>query len=258
MFKESPLELLVHKLETHTRLGEDDRRALLTLPYRLKTLEAERFILSEGEVPRFSAVLIYGFAFRQKVASDGSRQIVSLHMPGDPVDFQSLFLDISDHDIRTLTDVMIATVPRAEIQRLVRTYPAISEAIIAHLLIEASISREWILNVGRRDATTALAHVLCEWAVRFAAQGLASDDGYELPMSMDQLADVLGLTPVHVSRTMKTLVTKGLIMRDKRHISFADWTKVCEVGDFNGLYLHLQAGHADLREPRPRTLSACR
>jgi CRP-like cAMP-binding protein len=108
------------------------------------------------------------------------------------------------------------------------------------LLVDASIFREWILNVGRRDARTRLAHVLCEFSIRLEAQGLADENGYELPMTQEQLADVLGLTPVHVNRTIMALEAEGFIARDKRRLRFPDWRKMRDVADFNQRYLHLE------------------
>jgi CRP-like cAMP-binding protein len=193
----------------------------------------------EGEQPDACGVLVSGFAYRQKLTSDGARQILALHIPGEPLDFQNLFLDEADHNVQMLTRGEMAVVPREELQALVRSRSTIGHAILVTILVEASIFREWIVNVGRRDARTRLAHVLCEFGARLEAQGLAEDYGYQLPMTQEQLADVLGLTPVHVNRTIKSLEAEGLIARKGRNISFPNWHKLQEAGDFNNRYLHL-------------------
>jgi CRP-like cAMP-binding protein len=131
-------------------------------------------------------------------------------------------------------------VPRTEIQELAQSRPAIGHAILVKILVEASIFREWVLNVGRRDSRTRMAHLLCELAVRLDAEGLTRDYGYELPMTQEQLADSVGLTPVHVNRTLKALEAEGLITRTKRNIGFPDWHRLRTVGDFNQRYLHLE------------------
>jgi CRP-like cAMP-binding protein len=193
----------------------------------------------EGEQPDACGVLVSGFAYRQKLTSDGARQILALHIPGEPLDFQNLFLDEADHNVQMLTRGEMAVIPREELQTLARSRSAIGHAILVTILVEASIFREWIVNVGRRDARTRLAHVLCEFGARLEAQGLADDYGYQLPMTQEQLADVLGLTPVHVNRTIKSLEAEGLIARKGRNISFPNWHKLQEAGDFNNRYLHL-------------------
>jgi CRP-like cAMP-binding protein len=234
------LALLLRKLETHSTLCEADRQAILALPFARKTLEPQSHIVREGDVPSQCAVLLSGFAYRHKLTGDGSRQIVALHIPGDALDFQNIYLDVSDHNVQTLTRAELALIARSDIQNLAQPRPAIAHAIMTSILVEASIFREWVLNVGRRSARQRLAHVLCEWAIRLEAQGLTEQYGYDLPMTQEQLADTLGLTPVHVNRTIKALESEGLIVRDKRRISFPDWKRLREVGDFNQRYLHLE------------------
>ena len=133
----------------------------------------------------------------------------------------------------------LARLGEGELRELVDARPAIRQAVIASVLIEASIFREWVLNVGRRDARTRLAHLLCEFAIRMEAQGLIDGGGFELPITQEQLADAVGLTPVHVNRTLKSLEADGLITRNKRNIVFPSWERMRDVGDFNPRYLHL-------------------
>ncbi len=235
-----PLDLLLRKLETHSPLGEEDQRAILALPYTLKTLESQSYTIREGDPPEACAVLVSGFAYRQKLTGDGARQIVAIHIPGEPLDFQSLFLDVADHNVQTLTRAEVAFIPRAELQKLARSRPSVAQSILVMILVEASIFREWVLNVGRRDSRTRLAHLLCEFAIRLEAQGLADENGYELPMTQEQLADALGLTSVHVNRTIMALEAEGFIDRDKRRVRFPDWRRMRDVGDFNQRYLHLE------------------
>src|SRR5581483_6771852 len=106
-------------------------------------------------------------------------------------------------------------------------------------LVDSSVFREWVVNVGQRDAKARIAHILCEFARRLEIAGLGSTEGYELPMTQEQLADATGLTSVHVNRMLKNLKEEGLITRDKRHIGIPDWKKLRRVAGFNELYLHL-------------------
>ena len=236
----SPLALMVRKLEIHTPLQQGDRDALLTLPHTLKTYEPSAYLVREGDAPEQCAVLLSGFAFRQKLTSSGMRQIVSMHIPGDALDFQHLFLDVADHNVQTLTHADVATIPRTALRELARSRSAIGNAIFVSTLVEGSISREWTLNIGRRDARSRLAHFLCEFAIRLDVVGLTPGQGYELPMSQEQLGDALGLTAVHVNRTIKSLEADGLITRNRRRISFPRWDALRELADFSSRYLHLE------------------
>lgn len=231
---------MVRKLEMHVALGAENRAALLALPCTLRTYEASAYLVREGDVPDQCAVLISGYAFRQKLTGAGMRQIVSFHIPGDALDFQHLFLEVADHNVQTLTRAEVATIPRTALREITRTHPRIGHAIFVNTLVEASIFREWVLNVGRRDARTRLAHFLCEFAARLDSQGLTGSGGYELPMSQEQLGDALGLTAVHVNRTIKALEADGLITRNRRRITFPSWDALRDVADFSNRYLHLR------------------
>jgi CRP-like cAMP-binding protein len=106
-------------------------------------------------------------------------------------------------------------------------------------LVEGSIFREWVLNIGRRDARTRIAHLLCEFALRLEVAELGEHTTYELPITQEQLADAVALTSVHVNRTLMKLEKEGLITRTKRVISIVDWTELVKVADFEPRYLHL-------------------
>ena len=236
-----PLELMVRNLELRSPLSAEDRRAVLNLPYNVRTLEPGTYTIREAEAPGSCGVLVSGFAYRHKLSGDGARQIVAIHIPGDALDFQHLFLDVADHNVQMLTRGEVAFVSRADIQNLARERASIGHAILVKILVEASIFREWVLNVGRREARVRVAHVLCEFAVRLEAEGLSDEYGCELPMTQEQLADAVGITPVHVNRTLKTLEKEGLITRNKRMVSFPDWRRMRDAADFNQRYLHLEA-----------------
>ena len=235
---------LLQRLEAHAPLSPADSDAFLALPWQVRTIEPAAYLVREGEAPQQCAVLLDGFVFRHKLTHHGDRQIVALHIPGDPLDFHMLFLDAADHNVQALTRTTIATVPRQAMQALIAERPALAHAVIASILIDASIEREWLLNIGRRDARSRLAHLLCEFAARMDAHGLASLDGYELPMTQEQLGDALGLTAVHVNRTLKALTAEGAIRRQGRRVAFGDWQQIRDIADFSALYLHLGEGRS--------------
>ncbi|MFL6765700.1 MAG: Crp/Fnr family transcriptional regulator [Sphingomicrobium sp.] len=226
----------------HVRLSEEDRQAILNLPFRLRKLDPGSYLVREGSLPALCSVLVDGYAYRQKMTGDGSRQILAVCIPSDAVDLQNIFLDVSDHSVQMLTRGTVADIPREHIQQLVLSLPNIGRAVIQLTLVEASILREWVVNVGRRDARERIAHVLCEFAVRLEVRGLTSYNGFELPMTQEQLADATGLTSVHVNRVLKGLELDGLISRKRRHIQFPDWRALQDVGDFSRAYLHLPEG----------------
>lgn len=233
-------DLLMGKLERRAPLSAADRQAILALPCQIRSIEPAGYLVREGDPPEFCSLVVDGFAFRQKLTSHGARQILSFHVPGDLLDLPSLFLKVADHSIQTLVRSEIAFIPIAALQQLALDRPAIGRAMWVDALIDGSIFREWILNVGRRDARGRVAHLLCEIVARMRAADLIdSDDGFELPMTQEQLADATGLTPVHVNRTLQALKADGLIGRAGRTISIPNWASLRAAADFNRRYLHL-------------------
>jgi len=201
-------------------------------------LDAQSYSVREGDRPDRCAVLVSGYAFRHKVTGNGERQIMSINIPGEALDFQNLFLEESDHNVQMLTRAAVAEVPQHAMEQLALTQANVARAIFINTLVEASIFREWTLNIGRRDSRSRIAHLLCEFAYRLSLQGLEPSGDYELPMTQEQLADATGLTAVHVNRVLKGLQAEGLIDRNRRTVSFPDWKRLRDVGDFNARYLH--------------------
>ena len=241
------LEPLVRKLSYWQRLDGADRSALLALPHVVRPFEQHQYIIRERDRASHACVMLAGFSIRHKIVGGGYRQIVAIHMKGDLVDLQNSLLGTADHSVQMLTAGQVAMIPRDEILRLAFERSAVGKAMWIDTLVDASIFREWIANVGRRDARTRIAHVLCEIALRLKVAGLGDGTGYMLPMTQEQLGDTTGLTSVHVNRTLKLLEGEGLIERlSPRSITIADWKKLAEVGDFDSAYLHLHEGEPAL------------
>ncbi len=236
------LERVVRRLATRVPLSDEDGAAIRDLPFSFRNLEPAGYVVREGEPAEICALLLSGFAYRHKVTGDGQRQVMSVHMPGEFLDLQNSLLDVADHNVQALTRCEIASVPIAALRKLAEDRPLVGRAMWIDTLIDSAIFREWIVNVGRRDSISRVAHLLCEFAIRLDSAGLARDRRYELPMTQEQLADCTGLTPVHVNRVLKEMGRQGLIDRDKRSVAILDWDRLQQIGDFNSRYLHLQAG----------------
>ena len=229
---------MLRKLERRARFGGADREALLALPHQVRRVAAGAHLVRDGDRPESCCVLLSGFAYRHKSTGEGGRQVLAIHIAGDFVDLQNSLLEVSDHNVQMLTDGDVASVPRETIRELALARPAIGVALWTDTLVDAAIFREWVVNVGRRDARARIAHILCEFSLRLEEAGLAENHRYELPMTQEQLADAVGLTSVHVNRVLRALGEEGLISRNKRSIVIEDWARMRDAGDFNERYLH--------------------
>jgi len=240
----SPLGPMLCKLQRWQALDAADCAAVLGLPHVMRSLTAGQYVVWDGDRPQYSGLLVSGFAYRHKIAGSGARQIMSVHMRGDVVDLHNSMLGIADHNVQMLTAGEIAMIPVEAIRELVAARPAVGAALWFETLVDGAIFREWIVNVGRRDARTRIAHLLCEIALRLEVAGLGERSAYEMPMTQEQLSDAVALTPVHVNRMLMALGADGLIRRSQRHIAVADWDALARVGDFDARYLHLDGAPA--------------
>jgi len=232
---------MVRKLAYWAEFDAADEAAILALPHRIKRVERNGYVAREREKTTHSCLLVSGFAIRHKIVCGGARQIVALHMKGDLVDLQNSFLGVADHSVQVLTAAEVALIPRQAVKELAFNRPSVGMAMWFDTLVDASVSREWIANVGRRDAHTRIAHLLCEVSLRLKIAGLGTETDYELPITQEQIADCTALTPVHVNRMLKLLEKQNLISRrTSRSVTISDWTRLVDAGDFDSNYLHLR------------------
>jgi CRP-like cAMP-binding protein len=233
----SVLEPFLSKLEGYANLSASDRTAILSLPYNMRTFDAGRYVFREGERASNCCVILSGFACTHKIVADGARQILSMHMRTDGVDLQNALLASNDHNIQALTNLEVAVIPAAMVSELISAHPGAARALWVETLLHASIQREWIANVGRRNARTRIAHLLCELGLRMEHCGLGRRGEYELPVTQEQLADATGLTSVHVNRVLQGLRSDQIIRRGGRMIAARQWSELVEAGDFRSSYL---------------------
>lgn len=234
---------LGRKLRMTTKLSDDDIAAVEALPFEFKLMPARSAILYEGDRPERCCVVVSGLLCRSKSTEDGRRQYLSFHIPGDIPDLQSLHLNVMDHDLLALTDSKIAYVSHRDMHELSLDRPRIALALWRDTLIDASVFREWIMNVGRRDAAERLAHLICEVGWRMKAMGLGEVEHFEMPITQTDLADALGITSVHVNRVLQDLRGRGLLEFRSHVVTIKDAPGMMKLSGFDPLYLHQSAAY---------------
>ena len=232
---------LRHKMNRLAKLGDDDNYALACLQFLPETIRANRYLVREGDRVDRCCIVVEGYACRDKLVRKGERQIVSFHMRGDLLDLQHSLLPIADHNLTAITDVTVGWIAGETLLELAQKHPRIAQAFMKDSLIDASISREWVLNVGRRDAKTRVAHMICEFVTRRQNLGIASEAPVSLPFTQQQIGDATGLTAVHVNRMLRALREEGAFDHGDRFLKIADWQKLRAIGEFNPAYLHQAA-----------------
>lgn len=218
-------------------LSAEDRRALAEIATMPRSLKAGVDLVTEGVRTDNIYFLTRGWACRYKATRDGARQITGLVVPGDACNLDSFMLDKVNFGVRTLTAATAVGLPRDRVQVLAAERPGVARAFTWFTIVENAILSEWALSLGRQAARERLAHLFCEMAVRLGGSH-ENEAGFELPVTQEQIADVLGLTPVHVNRVMQQLRTERLIVVESRRVTVPDMTELCRVGGFDGSYLY--------------------
>lgn len=234
-----PNALLIRKLESSFTLSEDEKQALRDLPVQVKAVKADRDIVSIGDRPTQSCLILEGFTCVYKLTYEGKRQIMALHVPGDIPDMQSLHLKVMDFSIAPISPCTVGFIQHEHLHDVCERYPRITAAFWRETLVDAAVYREWLLNIGRREAYARMAHLLCEFLIRLNAVGLAEGDTFELPATQAALADATGISSVHMNRVLQALRADGLIQTRKARVTVPDREKLQEAGEFDPLYLHL-------------------
>lgn len=233
------MDTLLSRLRHHGPLVDADYSVLLRLAHRLVVKQAGQVVVAAGE--RLSEVFVVeqGWAIRYRILDDGRRQVVNFMVPGDCFDLQSIVGANADHHVSALTTIRLRMISGAHFLDAVRQSAALATVFWWAAVQEESVLREHIVSIGRRTARQRCAHMLVELHRRLTMAGLRRDQACVLPLTRDIMADSLGLSPVHVSRSIAHLRGRKLIDTTRGTISLRDIPGLAEVGEFNARYLHL-------------------
>jgi CRP-like cAMP-binding protein len=230
------MHALIRKLQNLGTVHDEELQALVTMLSVKKGIRRGEDIIMNGTSPAHSTVLLQGLACRYKIFENGRRQIFTFQYPGDFCDGHSYILPAQDHAVSALTECSVGIILHKDIERITAKFPNLGLALWRDTMIESSIFREWLLNVGQRPALERIAHLLCEQIVRLEAIGI---NGCAIPMTQVDLADAAGLSTVHMNRTIQDLRQLGVLMKNSRAIAVAHRDRLAEIAKFDARYLHM-------------------
>jgi CRP-like cAMP-binding protein len=234
------IEMLLLKLRARDEVGRAEEAALREAVSELRDYPADRTFIREGQELDTSTLLVEGLVCRYKDLRNAERQITALHVPGDFVDLHSFSLKRLDHNLMTLTPCRVALVPHARLLEITETLPHLTRLLWFSTNLDASIQREWELSLGRRSAIAKVAHLFCELRVRLGLVGLAGDTDFALKLTQSELAECLGLTSVHVNRTLKELRERRLVEFRQGAVHIFDLAALERLAEFRTAYLYLE------------------
>jgi CRP-like cAMP-binding protein len=229
---------LVKRLRTSTDLSEEDIKAIQALPIRVKEYAAEQTVVRDGQRPTECCLIVDGFCLRSKTITSGRRQILSIHIAGEIPDLMSLYLEVMDHDLMTLTPCTLGFISHQAMRQLYRRQTNVGEIFWRDTLIDAAMFREWIVNVGQRPAPARLANVIVELRERLRAIGKVTGNSFDMPLTQEQIGEALGITGVHANRVIKQMRQDGILELSRGRVTVFDEFRLMELADFDNRYLH--------------------
>lgn len=230
------MTLFVRKLGHGTRLTVDDEATLAALAEPVRRVRLGN-IVPEGTEPHSIVLVIEGWVCRYRQLENGKRQITSVFLPGDLCEPFGALPQFLDHSLAALTPVLMARVPPHALRSAARASPRIEEALWWDLLISDALHREHIVSLGRRSAVERLGHVFCELHFRLGMVGLVAQSSYDIALTQVDLADLVGLSAVHVNRSLQELRGSGLLSLQGRRLTIHDLHALRELSMFDPDYL---------------------
>ncbi|TNC48553.1 Crp/Fnr family transcriptional regulator [Rubellimicrobium rubrum] len=231
-------DALIQKLEQFIQLTEEDKRLLRNAVRDVRVFDRREDIIHEGDRPENVHLVMKGWAARYKSLPNGDQPILAFLIPGDLCDVHVALLDEMDHSLKALSPCRIALLPRDAIQTMLKQSERLTRALWWATLLDEAILREWLVTTGHRPANQRLGHLICEMLLRMRAVGLSKDDSFELPLTQDELGDVMGISSVHTNRMIQELRGEGLITTEGKRMVVNDLDRLMEFAEFDPNYLH--------------------
>lgn len=222
----------------HPGLSENEKDALQQAFGSPRRLEPGQTLLREGGDIHAIHLVTSGWAYRYKIMASGQRQTISILKGGDICDLDGLFFKRVEYSITALTPCVVASLPVSAAINPATLPPYLMAGLWWLMAVENSMMAERLLSLGRRSASERLAHLFCEIISRSSLGDNVEGESVMMPLTQEQLADLLGLTPVHVNRVLQSLRSKELIALDRRQLVVFDWPRLKALAGFKESYLH--------------------
>lgn len=246
-------ERLLRKLERFCSISEEEQRALLGAISAERTFAPGADLIHEHRPTEGVFVIVDGFACRYKLLPSGRRQIIGFLLPGDMCDLRVFLLRRMDHSIAALGPVSALLIPPDAALDLLESSTRLTRALWWTTVVEDSITREWIVNVGYRSAFERVAHLFCEIFWRLESVGLTRDNQCHLPLTQIELGDTLALSSVHINRTLMGMRRAHLVNLHRGHLELLNRPALERAAGFDPTYLHLDGANTLAARVRERS-----
>ncbi|REC94835.1 Crp/Fnr family transcriptional regulator [Kushneria indalinina] len=229
----------INKMNFYSCLTHEEKAAIQGCVDSKHYFAKGQTLARAGEKPDRINIVTEGWACRFKSAHDGTDQAISFILPGDQCEDISPIQCSLDHGIRALSDIRITRVDRQKLLSQLTPGSGLTNGLAWASIVDKSIMGEWLLNVTRRPAVMRLAHLLCELFTRSVIIGRTEDNSMYFPLTQVALSEALGLSPVHLNRSLQLLRRRKLVSLSRKTLTILDWQQLAEFADFDNNYLHI-------------------
>lgn len=233
------IETHLKKLRKRDDISAAEEAAIRAAIGEVRDVPGDKVLVRRGQEIGESLLLLDGWIARTRDLSDGQRQITELHVAGDFPDMHGFTLKTLDHNIVSLTRCRVAAIAHERLRALFERFPHLARVYWLMTNIDAAIHREWTVSLGRRTAIGRMAHLFCELQARLEVSDLTGGASFEFPLTQQELSECLGITAVHVNRTLQELRRRGLIVLESRRLTILNRESLARLGEFDPLYLNL-------------------
>jgi len=207
-----------------------------------RTVEQGDDIIRQGEPCSELYTLLDGWAMVYQDLANGRRQVLDFALPGALLGFRPNLEAPPVHSVQALTDASMCVFPRARFLALVREQPEVGLRLAWMTARDHFLAQEHLTNLGRRNAAERIAYLLLEIYLRAARTWPAAGGSIAMPLTQEHLGDALGLTAVHVNRTLGRLRRQGLLELGGRTLVVRDAEALAALAGFEPEALHRQIG----------------
>ena len=234
------MDRFVAKLRSRQALSEEDEKRLRAAGWSRRRFERHELIVRSGERLESAHLLLSGFAARAQEDGSGDRQIVALCVAGDLMDIHGVVLGRTEQELVALSSCEVASIPHAQVRSLALSSPSLLRTFALQGAIDHAIQAAWIQALNSKRGPAKIGHLFCEMQLRLGLVGLATQMGFPLPLSQQELADFTGMTHVHLNRCLKELRASGLLSFNQGWAKVLDWEGLKRLARFDETYLNLR------------------
>jgi CRP-like cAMP-binding protein len=228
------------KLKLRSDISADEERLIRSLVSETRHVRPDQHLVRAGDNLDVSLLLLDGWLLRSKDLPSGERQVMEIHVAGDFADLHGFTLKRLDHDVLSVSECTIGVVPHQRLLDITENHPHLTRVYWQSTNVDAAITREMALSLAQRSAISRMAHLFCELHVRLGIVDKTQGDSFGFPLTQRELSECVGLTVVHVNRTLQELRRRGFVEVGNRQVTILDKPGLEAVADFDPGYLHLE------------------